>query len=101
MCRPRRRRGGRTRRMSEPTLGVIGGSGHYDLPGLEAVERVRVTTPFGDPSDELVVGRLGGTRLAFLPRHGRGHRLLPSELNFRANVFALKQLGAEWIIAIS
>lgn len=87
--------------MSEPTLGVIGGSGLYELPGLADVERVRVATPFGDPSDELVVGRLGGTRLAFLPRHGRGHRLLPSELPFRANLYAMKTLGAEWVLAVS
>ncbi len=87
--------------MSEPTLGVIGGSGLYELPGLEDVERLRVRTPFGEPSDEIVVGRLGGTRLAFLPRHGRGHRLLPSELPFRANLCALKTLGAEWVVAVS
>jgi 5'-methylthioadenosine phosphorylase len=87
--------------MSEPLLGVIGGSGLYELPGLTDVDRVRVHTPFGDPSDEIVVGRLGGTRLAFLPRHGRGHRLLPSELPFRANVYALKTLGAGWIVAVS
>jgi 5'-methylthioadenosine phosphorylase len=82
-------------------LGVIGGSGLYELPGLAAVERRRVATPFGDPSDEIVVGRLGGTRIAFLPRHGRGHRLLPSELPFRANVWALKTLGVEWLLAVS
>jgi 5'-methylthioadenosine phosphorylase len=87
--------------MGEPLLGVIGGSGLYDLPGLAAVERVHVRTPFGDPSDELVVGRLGAIRLAFLPRHGRGHRLLPSELPFRANLYALKTLGAEWVVAVS
>jgi 5'-methylthioadenosine phosphorylase len=87
--------------MSEPLLGVIGGSGLYELPGLTDVDRVRVHTPFGDPSDEIVVGRLGGTRLAFVPRHGRGHRLLPSELPFRANVYALKTLGAGWIVAVS
>ncbi|HLK12713.1 MAG TPA: S-methyl-5'-thioadenosine phosphorylase [Candidatus Binatia bacterium] len=87
--------------MAEPTLGVIGGSGLYELPGLSAVERVRVETPFGDPSDELVVGRLGETRLVFLPRHGRGHRLLPSELPFRANLWALKHLGCGWIVAVS
>jgi 5'-methylthioadenosine phosphorylase len=87
--------------LSEPTLGVIGGSGLYDLPGLADVERVRVATPFGDPSDEIVVGRLGATRLAFLPRHGRGHRLLPSELPFRANLYAMKTLGAEWVLAVS
>ena len=85
----------------EPTLGVIGGSGLYELDGLADVERRRVPTPFGDPSDELVVGRLGGTRLVFLPRHGRGHRLLPTELNYRANVFAMKTLGVEWILAVS
>jgi 5'-methylthioadenosine phosphorylase len=87
--------------MPERTLGVIGGSGLYELPALEAVERVHVATPFGAPSDDLVVGRLGGTRLAFLPRHGRGHRLLPTELNFRANIFAMKTLGVEWIVAVS
>jgi len=87
--------------MQEPTLGVIGGSGLYELDGLVDVERRRVPTPFGDPSDELIVGRLGGTRLVFLPRHGRGHRLLPTELNYRANVFAMKTLGVEWILAVS
>src|SRR5258705_3317122 len=87
--------------MSEPLLGVIGGSGLYELPGLTDVDRVHVQTPFGDPSDEIVVGRLGATRLASLPRHGRGHRLLPSELPFRANVYALKTLGAAWIVAVS
>ena len=87
--------------MSEPTLGVIGGSGLYELDGLVDVERRRVSTPFGDPSDELVIGRLGGTRLVFLLRHARGHRLLPSELNTRANVFAMKTLGVEWILAVS
>jgi 5'-methylthioadenosine phosphorylase len=87
--------------MHEPTLGVIGGSGLYELDGLVDVERRRVPTPFGDPSDELIIGRLGGTRLVFLPRHGRGHRLLPTELNYRANVFAMKTLGVEWILAVS
>ena len=86
---------------AERTLGVFGGSGLYELAGLERVERIAVDTPFGPPSDQLVLGRLGATRVAFLPRHGRGHRLLPTELNFRANVFAMKQVGAEWIIAVS
>ena len=85
----------------EPTLGVLGGSGLYELPGLEGVERLDADTPFGPPSDQLVIGRLGRTRLVFLPRHGRGHRLLPTEINFRANVFALKQAGAEWLVAVS
>jgi 5'-methylthioadenosine phosphorylase len=87
--------------MSEPTLGVIGGSGLYELPGLTDVEHRRLRTPFGDPSDAIVVGRLGARRLAFLPRHGRGHRLLPSELPFRANLHALKELGCEWVLAVS
>src|SRR2546422_3531868 len=87
--------------MPEPTLGVLGGSGLYDLPGLEGVERLGVGPPFGEPSDQLVIGRLGGTRLVFLPRHGRGHRLLPTEINFRANIFALKRIGVEWIVAVS
>src|SRR5439155_26889551 len=101
MSRPRPTGGRRRHGMAEPTLGVLGGSGLYDLPGLEGVERVGVDTPFGQPSDELVIGRLGGTRLVFLPRHGRGHRLLPTEINFRANIFALKQIGVEWIVAVS
>ena len=83
------------------TIGVIGGSGLYDMPGLDGVEHVRVTTPFGDPSDEFVCGTLAETRLVFLPRHGRGHRLLPSEVNFRANIFGMKQLGAEWVIGVA
>jgi 5'-methylthioadenosine phosphorylase len=85
----------------EPTLGVIGGSGLYELPLLERVERVRLDTPFGAPSDEFVLGYLGDVRLAFLPRHGRGHRLLPSEVPFRANLYGLKTLGVEWVLAVS
>jgi 5'-methylthioadenosine phosphorylase len=87
--------------MTGRTLGVIGGSGLYELPGLEKIERTRVRTPFGDPSDEIVTGQLAGTRLLFLPRHGRGHRLLPSELPFRANIWALKSLGADCLLAVS
>lgn len=82
------------------TVGVIGGSGLYEMTGLENVERIRLTTPFGDPSDEFVCGTLGGVRLIFLPRHGRGHRILPSELNFRANIYGMKQLGAEWVVGV-
>jgi 5'-methylthioadenosine phosphorylase len=82
------------------TLGVIGGSGLYELPGLTDVERLRPSTPFGEPSDRVVRGRLGGVQVVFLPRHGRGHRILPSELNFRANVFALKELGVEWLVSV-
>ncbi len=87
--------------MSEAAIGVIGGSGLYDLQGLTDVRWRRVRTPFGDPSDEYCVGRLDGRLVIFLPRHGRGHRIMPSELNFRANIWGLKSLGAEWVISIS
>jgi 5'-methylthioadenosine phosphorylase len=80
---------------------VIGGSGLYDLPDLTEIERVRVETPFGAPSDELLVGRIGDARMVFLPRHGRGHRIPPDQVPSRANIHALKQLGVEWIIAVS
>jgi 5'-methylthioadenosine phosphorylase len=82
-------------------VGIIGGSGLYEMEGFRDAEEVAVETPFGDPSDRLVVGTLEGRRVAFLPRHGRGHRLLPSELPFQANVFALKTLGVEWILSVS
>ncbi|MHC4898587.1 MAG: S-methyl-5'-thioadenosine phosphorylase [Planctomycetota bacterium] len=87
--------------MSERTLGIIGGSGLYDLSGLDQREEVRLTTPFGDPSDSLVTGHLHGVRMAFLPRHGRGHRLAPHELPFRANIHSMKQLGMECVLGIS
>lgn len=86
---------------SELTIGVIGGSGLYDMPGLTDLRRQRVETPFGDPSDELVTGRLDGKRLVFLPRHGVGHRLLPHELNFRANIWAMKKLGVSQLLSVS
>jgi 5'-methylthioadenosine phosphorylase len=82
------------------TVGVIGGSGLYDIAGLTNIDRIRLTTPFGAPSDEYVRGRLADMDLIFLPRHGRGHRLLPTEVNYRANIFGMKELGAEWIIAV-
>ena len=78
---------------TEASIGVIGGSGLYALDGLEEVEEVRVETPFGDPSDALVTGRLNGHRLVFLPRHGRNHHLLPHEIPFLANIWALKKVG--------
>lgn len=87
--------------MSERTLGVIGGSGIYDLPGLEDRKEVVVDTPFGPPSDALITGTLSGVRMAFLPRHGRGHRLAPHELPFRANLHAMKQLGMDCVVGIS
>ena len=87
--------------MASSIVGVIGGSGLYEMPGLGAVREVSVSTPFGRPSDKLICGRLGETELIFLPRHGKGHRLLPTEVNFRANIFALKKLGVERIISVS
>jgi 5'-methylthioadenosine phosphorylase len=82
-------------------IGIIGGSGLYNMPGLEKPSEVRVKTPFGNPSDVLVVGTLEGKRVAFLSRHARGHRLLPGEINYRANIHAMKQLGVERIISVS
>ncbi|MDD5286732.1 MAG: S-methyl-5'-thioadenosine phosphorylase [Desulfuromonadaceae bacterium] len=87
--------------MSETAIGVIGGSGLYDMEGLEQVERIKIETPFGDPSDEYVTGVMNGVRMVFLPRHGRGHRFLPSEVNYRANIFGMKKLGVERIISVS
>jgi 5'-methylthioadenosine phosphorylase len=82
-------------------IGVIGGSGLYELEGLRDVRWTRVRTPFGEPSDAYCIGRLGDRTVVFLPRHGRGHRLMPSELNFRANIYGFKKLGVEWVISIS
>jgi 5'-methylthioadenosine phosphorylase len=82
-------------------IGVIGGSGLYQMEGLTDVEERHVATPFGDPSDAVVVGMLEGVRVAFVARHGRGHRITPTEVNYRANIFALKTLGVEQIISIS
>jgi len=87
--------------MSLAQIGVIGGSGFYQMDGLADVEEIHVDTPFGAPSDAIVIGTLHGTRVAFLPRHGVGHRILPSEVPSHANIWALKQLGVERIIAIS
>jgi len=82
-------------------IGIIGGSGLYNMPGLEKPREVRIKTPFGNPSDALVIGTLEGMRVAFLARHARGHRLTPTEINYRANVHAMKQLGVERIISVS
>jgi 5'-methylthioadenosine phosphorylase len=87
--------------MTASAIGVIGGSGLYELEGLTEVRWRRVRTPFGDPSDEYCTGTFEGRPVIFLPRHGRGHRLTPSELNFRANIWGLKSLGAEWVLSIS
>ena len=84
-----------------PRIGIIGGSGLYSMPGFTGQQEVRVETPFGDPSDAYVVGELAGKGVAFLARHGRGHRISPSELNFRANIYGFKKLGVEWILSLS
>ena len=83
------------------TLGVIGGSGLYEMEGLTNVKTLRVATPFGTPSDAYIVGTLFGKRVAFLPRHGRGHRIMPTDINYRANIFGMKKLGVERIISVS
>ena len=87
--------------MAGAIIGVIGGSGLYHMSEIERVREIAVKTPFGRPSDRLIRGRLGNAELIFLPRHGRGHRWLPTEVNFRANIFALKKLGVERIISVS
>ena len=84
-----------------PSIGIIGGSGLYDLEGFEGREEISVETPFGPPSDALVTGKLAGRRVYFLPRHGKGHRILPTELNHRANIWALRSLNVRWIIAVT
>jgi len=85
----------------QAAIGIIGGSGLYAMNGLTNAREVRVKTPFGDPSDVIVLGTLEGKRVAFLARHGRGHRILPGEINYRANVYAMKLLGVERIISVS
>ena len=87
--------------MQKAEIGIIGGSGLYSMPGFTNVREERIETPFGSPSDAFVLGELEGRKVAFLARHGRGHRLLPSELNFRANIYAMKMLGVERILSIS
>jgi len=87
--------------MNMKTVGVIGGSGLYEMQELFDVRFVKVETPWGHPSDDFVVGNLDDTRMIFLPRHGRGHKIMPSEINFRANIYGMKKLGAEWIISVS
>jgi 5'-methylthioadenosine phosphorylase len=82
-------------------VGVIGGSGLYDMKELKGVKEVEIDTPFGRPSDTITVGKLEGTGIAFLPRHGKGHRLTPSEVPYRANIYALKSLGVEWLISVN
>ena len=87
--------------MTDVTIGVIGGSGLYKIEGLTDVEERAIETPFGNPSDAITIGTLAGQRVAFLPRHGRGHRIMPTELPFRANIYALKALGVQHVISVS
>lgn len=91
----------KSRKTVQPAVGIIGGSGLYQIEGLEQVREVRLRTPFGAPSDALIVGVLGGMGVAFLSRHGRGHRINPSSINYRANLYALKSLGVTQVISIS
>src|SRR5207247_9118345 len=87
--------------MEQVRIGIIGGSGLYQMPELTNVEEVKVNTPFGEPSDSFIIGTLENERVAFLPRHGRGHRFTPTELPFRANIYAMKLLGVERILSAS
>lgn len=83
------------------TIAIIGGSGLYELNGMEDVQEVEVNTPFGPTSDKLITGKMGGANLIFVPRHGRGHKHLPNEVPYQANIYALKQMGAEWVVSVS
>src|SRR5215471_13595191 len=87
--------------MPKHRIGIIGGSGLYHLEGFIKQQWIEVKTPFGPPSDKFLCGRMAGRDVVFLPRHGRGHRILPNELNHRANIWAMKQLGVGWIISVS
>lgn len=87
--------------MSEKVLGVISGSGLYEMEGFEEVQTISLNTPFGEPSDSFVIGCLEGMKVVFLPRHGRGHRIQPSSVNSRANIYGMKMLGVQWIISVS
>src|ERR1700726_2091185 len=90
-----------SRTASQASIGIIGGSGLYSMAGLTGPREIKVKTPFGEPSEAIVVGILEGKRVAFLARHGRGHRILPGEINYRANIYAMKMLGVERIISVS
>jgi len=91
----------RERMKPQADIGIIGGSGLYEMEGLERVRELRVSTPFGRPSDALVLGTIDGVRVAFLSRHGRGHRLTPTEINYRANIYALKSVGVSRVVSVS
>src|SRR6184192_488952 len=101
MAAKKSRKGKSKESTAQASIGIIGGSGLYSMSGLTDTREVRIKTPFGDPSDIVVLGTLESKRVAFLARHGRGHRILPSEINYRANIYAMKLLGAERIISVS
>src|SRR6266852_1917915 len=101
MGKAKPRRMARAGKTEKAAIGIIGGSGFYTMPGLADAREVRMKTPFGEPSDAFVIGTLEGKRVAFLARHARGHRFLPTEINYRANIHAMKQLGVERIISVS
>jgi 5'-methylthioadenosine phosphorylase len=86
---------------NQPAIGVIGGSGLYEMEGFEGISELTISTPFGDPSDKIVAGSIGGRQVCFLPRHGVGHRLLPHEINHRANIWALRSLGVRWVLSVT
>lgn len=86
---------------NEPAIGIIGGSGLYEIDGFDQLEACEIETPFGDASDRIVVGSMSGRRVCFLPRHGVGHRLLPHEINHRANIWAMRSLGVRWVISVT
>src|ERR1017187_9804620 len=87
--------------MAKYRIGIIGGTGLYNIDGFTRQKWVKLKTPFGSPSDDLLTGKLAGRDVVFLPRHGRGHKILPGELNHRANIWAMKKLGVRWIISVS
>ena len=91
----------RSAKTEKISIGVIGGSGLYEMDGLTQIKTVKIATPFGKPSDDYIIGTLNNKRVAFLPRHGRGHRLLPTDINYRANIYGMKKLGVERIISVS
>lgn len=85
----------------KPAIGIIGGSGLYEMEGFEEISELAISTPFGDPSDRIIMGKIAGRRVCFLPRHGVGHRILPHEINHRANIWALRSLGVRWLISVT
>ena len=101
MAAKKKKKAKSAKKESKAAIGIIGGSGLYSMSGLTETREIRVKTPFGDPSDAIVLGALEGKRVAFLARHGRGHRILPGEINYRANIYAMKLLGVERIISVS